>query len=206
MCHVMLFSADVLGIVQSVGSIVMIRRKNSNEEIPKRDITIADERCLSLCASLSLIRYWIWSRCHISAQKQYDGDVVGFAVRRQWWWACGTTWQWMKGLPYLILWMILQCSWSNLCEPVTSKVFASACFLPLLYQIKFIGWTVFCLRLSIDIWLELTLWLPPTCSSPKSYSSCCMPGVSLSTTSNSMVAINPDIPEAIALRNWSVLC
>ncbi|CAM6062485.1 unnamed protein product [Sphagnum tenellum] len=31
-------------------------------------------------------------------------------------------------------------------------------------------------------------------------------GVSLSTTSNSMVAINPDIPEAIALRNWSVLC
>jgi hypothetical protein len=62
------------------------------------------------------------------------------------------------------------------------------------------------LRLCIDIWLELTQWLPPLCSSTKSYSSWCVPGVSLSTTSNSMVAINPDIPEAIALRNWSVLC
>jgi hypothetical protein len=61
-------SADVLGIVQSVGSIVMIRRKNSNEEIPKRDITIADERCLSLCASPGLVRYWIWSRCLVSAR------------------------------------------------------------------------------------------------------------------------------------------
>jgi hypothetical protein len=64
----MLFSADVLGIVQSVGSIVMIRRKNSNEEIPKRDITIADERYLSLCASPGLVRYWIWSRHLVSAQ------------------------------------------------------------------------------------------------------------------------------------------
>jgi hypothetical protein len=54
----MLYSADVLGIVQSVGSIVMIRRKNSNDEIPKRDITIADERCLSLCPSPGLVRYW----------------------------------------------------------------------------------------------------------------------------------------------------
>lgn len=71
---------------------------------------------------------------------------------------------------------------------------------------QFIGWTVFCLSLCIDILLEQTQWLPPTCYSPKSYSSWCVPGVSLSTTSNSMVAINPDIPEAIALRNWSVLC
>ena len=47
--HVRIFffgvvSADVIGAVQSVLQVLSIRNKRNNEEILKRDITIADER------------------------------------------------------------------------------------------------------------------------------------------------------------------
>ena len=38
------FVSDVVGVVQSVSPTMSIRRKSDNESIPKRDITIADER------------------------------------------------------------------------------------------------------------------------------------------------------------------
>jgi len=103
---------DVLGIVQSVGSIVMIRRKNSNEEIPKRDITIADESQKTVVVSL-------WNNMAMN-----EGATLSNTVNDS---------------PVLMV---------------------------------------------------------------KSLRASDFQGVSLSTTSNSMVAINPDIPEAIALRNW----
>jgi hypothetical protein len=37
-------STDVLGVVQNVSGMLSIRRKVNNDELPKRDITIADER------------------------------------------------------------------------------------------------------------------------------------------------------------------
>ncbi|KAL3678223.1 hypothetical protein R1sor_021179 [Riccia sorocarpa] len=43
---------DVIGVVQSVGSNMSIRRKSNNEEIPKRDITIADESNKTVVISL----------------------------------------------------------------------------------------------------------------------------------------------------------
>ncbi|KAL2642129.1 hypothetical protein R1flu_009716 [Riccia fluitans] len=43
---------DVIGVVQSVGSNMSIRRKSNNEEIPKRDITIADESMKTVVISL----------------------------------------------------------------------------------------------------------------------------------------------------------
>lgn len=36
--------ADVIGVVQSVAPLTLIRRKTTNEEIPKREVTIADQR------------------------------------------------------------------------------------------------------------------------------------------------------------------
>ena len=39
-----IFATDVVGVVQSVSGMLSIRRKINNDEIPKRDITIADER------------------------------------------------------------------------------------------------------------------------------------------------------------------
>lgn len=40
----MLWIEDVVGIVKNVSSTMSIRRKSNNETVPKRDITIADER------------------------------------------------------------------------------------------------------------------------------------------------------------------
>ena len=36
--------SDVIGVVQSVSPTMSIRRKSNNDNIPKRDITIADKR------------------------------------------------------------------------------------------------------------------------------------------------------------------
>lgn len=43
---------DVLGVVQSVSGVVSIKRKINNDEIPKRDITIADESKKTVVVSL----------------------------------------------------------------------------------------------------------------------------------------------------------
>lgn len=43
---------DVIGVVQSVSPVLSIRRKSNNEEIPKRDITIADESKKTVIVSL----------------------------------------------------------------------------------------------------------------------------------------------------------
>jgi len=37
-------SADVLGVVQSVGPLTTVNRKSNNEEIPKRDVVLVDQR------------------------------------------------------------------------------------------------------------------------------------------------------------------
>lgn len=36
--------ADVLGVVQSVGPLTTVNRKSNNEEIPKRDVVLVDQR------------------------------------------------------------------------------------------------------------------------------------------------------------------
>eukprot|EP01018_Ginkgo_biloba_P010292 Gb_17349 [translate_table: standard] len=43
---------DVIGVVQNVSPVLSIRRKSNNEEIPKRDITIADESKKTVVVSL----------------------------------------------------------------------------------------------------------------------------------------------------------
>ncbi|XP_057871294.2 replication protein A 70 kDa DNA-binding subunit B [Cryptomeria japonica] len=43
---------DVIGVVQSVSTVLSIRRKSNNEEIPKRDITMADESKKTVTLSL----------------------------------------------------------------------------------------------------------------------------------------------------------
>lgn len=43
---------DVIGVVQSVSPTMSIRRRNDNEMIPKRDITLADESKKTVVVSL----------------------------------------------------------------------------------------------------------------------------------------------------------